>query len=159
MELVVYLIIVVIVMMVRASSNSKNANQKRQGPAAQNRQAPARNAKPAQKPLTQDEIRKAAELLMKKQQPKPAQPTVKAKTPKVTPQPAASFETHESESEGFFQGMSFGDEGIDPCHDEMYEQRTPLADPADPAPAFQLQFTPNSVMNGVIMSEVLNRRV
>ena len=160
MEVVVYLIIVVIVMMVKASSKNKKTTQNRPGAPVQNRQGTARNAQPAKKPLTQDEIRKAAELLIKKQPAKPAQPTVKVKTPlAAAAQPAVKFNAPELAHEAFSEGMSFGDEGVDPCHAEMYEKRTPLPDPGTAVPAIQIQFTPNSVLNGVIMSEVLTRRV
>ena len=61
---------------------------------------------------------------------------------------------------GFYQGASFGDEGIDPCHGDLYQAREPLAAAGtQPAQAgFNLKFTRDNVLNGVIMSEILARR-
>ncbi len=156
MNFVVYLIIVLLIMAFNASGNAKKAQKRKQAmnqqPAqpVQAKTVPVQQKKAGRQPLGQDEIRKAAEALLKQKAAAPAQPTVHRK-----PEPASE------QGEGFYQGMSFGDEGIDPCHDEMYEERgtAEAAETPAPAPAIQLQFTPNSVLNGVIMSEVLNHHV
>ena len=161
MEVLIYLIIIVVALMAKTSSMNKKASgqNQRPGTAPQNRQSPARPAQPQKRPLTQEEVRRAAEMPIGRQQPRPAQPTVNAKPaavkPKVHDQAPAPADG------GFYQGTSFGDEGIDPCHDDLYGDREP--DDAQAAgtaqPAFGLRFTADSVLNGVIMSEVLNRRV
>ena len=157
MNVVVYLIIVIIIMFANASKKAKQAEKRQQAVnrqqaaaarPAQKKTAPVQKTSAAKRPLTQAEIRKAAEALMSQRTPTPAQPLVQTK-----PGPAPD--------EGFYEGTSFGDESVDPCHDELYEDRLPAEAPdiRTPAPAFQLQFTPSSVMNGVIMSEVLNHHV
>ena len=147
MEVVVYLIILVIGLAMSASKKNKQANQKN---AKQPVSAPVRSAMPAVKPakkrpLTQEEIKKAVELLMNERQPKPA----------PRPRPAETAPAHD---DGFYQGTSFGDEGIDPCHDDMYGARHAAEEPAEAVPGFHLQFTKDSVLNGVIMSEILKRK-
>ena len=150
--LFVYLIILVIGLALRSAKNTKKPNKG----TAQNGQpytpAATKTAQPVRRTPTQEELKKAVSALLQEQgrraaKPVPAKPTVAPLAPQ--------------EDEGFYQGQSFGDEGIDPCHDEMYEHRTDSAEPAAAAPvpaAFNLRFSPDSVLNGVIMSEVLARR-
>ena len=162
MKPVVYLIIIVVFLVANAAKKEKQAEKRRQAmnkqqAAPQVQKRPAQQARAVKKPLTQDEIRKAAESLLSQKVPAPAQPLVQTK-----PAPVGAGD------EGFYQGTSFGDEGVDPCHDDLYhddlyeEKRNADAQehqaPA-PAPAIQLQFTPSTVLNGVIMSEVLNHHV
>ena len=152
MEIVVYLIILAIGLAMSASKKNKQAKQRANGPVVQTK-PPAATAQSAKRPLTQEEIKKAVEVLMKERAARqtPVHTTVKQPAPTVTP-------PHQEE---FYEGQSFGDEGVDPCHDDMFETRRPVEEePAlDAAPAFHLAFTKDSVMNGIIMSEVLKRRV
>ena len=66
--------------------------------------------------------------------------------------------------DGFYQGYSFGDEGLDPCHDDMLEDPgLPDCDDdhmpgGEAAPAFSLRLSGSELLNGIIMSEVLNRK-
>ena len=152
--LIGWLFIVLIGVLVNASRKGKQGAQKPTGRAGQPTQqsAPVRAPQPPKRTLSQDEIKKAVEVLLKQQpaaqvKPAPAQPS-------IPPEPVKP-----PEDSGFYQGTSFGDEGVDPCHDEMFENR-PLSPEhsAEPQPAFQLRFSADSVLNGVIMSEVLNRR-
>ena len=152
MEIVVYLIILAIGLAMSASKKNKQTSQRANRPAVQPRPA-APAAQSAKRPLTQEEIKKAVEVLMKERTARQASAHAAVKSTPPAAQPAYE--------EGFYQGTSYGDEGVDPCHDEMYEARHTAAEEpaAEAAPAFQLAFTKDSVLNGVIMSEVLNRRV
>ena len=154
MEIVVYLIILAIGLAMSASKKNKQTSQRANRPAVQPRPA-APAAQSAKRPLTQEEIKKAVEVLMKDRTARQASAHAAVKSAVPAAEPAPAYE------EGFYQGTSYGDEGVDPCHDEMYEVRHTAAEEpaAEAAPAFQLAFTKDSVLNGVIMSEVLNRRV
>lgn len=158
--LVVYLIILAIGMALSNASKKKKQNASR--PAAQAHPTPAQKPQPGRQPLSRDELKKAVEVLMTQQPATPAQPTVKSKSATVQAKPAAkSRKKASTEGEGFSQGTSFGDEGVDPCHDDMYESRVFASDDTDQAAmpsSVHLQFTPDSVLNGIIMSEVLKRR-
>ena len=153
MNVFLYLIVIIIFIVANASKKEKQAAKKQQPvnrpptvQQVQKKPASAPQAKATQP--TQAEIRKAAEALLSRKT--PAQPQVQAKAAPAR-EPA----------DGFYQGTSFGDEGIDPCHDDLYADRKAAEAPdmQTPAPAVQLQFTPNAVLNGVIMSEVLNHHV
>ena len=153
--LFVYLIFLVVGLLIRAAKKNTPAKQNGAAQTARNPQKPAQQPvkKPVQKPsaatrqLTQDDIRKVAQSLLKNQ----AAPSVSPAQPKVTLQT----------DEAFYEGTSFGDEGVDPCHDDMFGERPAVQNIHDrpaPVPALSLQFTADSVLNGIIMSEVLKRR-
>ena len=159
--LVVYLIILAIGMVFsNASKKRKQQNQNASRPAVPTKPTSVQKQS-ARQPLTREEVKKAMEVLMAQKTAAPAQPTVSSKTTAVPAQPVVKANKSAPVYEdGFYEGTSFGDEGVDPCHDDMFEKRVPLADDQNTAApsAIQLRFTPDSVLNGIIMSEVLKRR-
>ena len=89
--------------------------------------------------------------------PEPARPTVM--------QPSITFTEHD---DSVYQGSmnAITGEGFDPCHDYMLDDPVlPVCEdldrsvPAESAPAaLPLSFTKDSMVNAVVMSEILNRR-
>ena len=134
-----YLIVIVVAIVARSK---KAAPKGKQPPPVK----PAPESKTNS--LNRDEIRRAAQLIMKDFADRPAKA---APTAANTPD-AADID--------FYQGTSFGDEGVDPCHDDMYEHAPRAAAEPEPqeAPAFALRLTPDNMLNGIIMSEVLKKR-
>ena len=160
--LVVYLILLAIGMALsNASKKKKQQNGQNSRPAVRTQTSQSQK-QPNRQALSREEIRKAAEALLAQQPAKPAQPTVgKGAAPKPAKPSVKAADKANKAEDGFYQGTSFGDEGIDPCHDDMFEDRLLLSDEEEngnAAAAVNLRFTPDSVLNGVIMSEVLNRR-
>ena len=159
---VVYLIILAIGMVLsNVSKKKKQQNQQASRPAVRTQTTQAQK-QPGKQALSRDEIKKAVEVLMAQQPATPAQPTVIKKTTAKPAQPVVkASQKAPVKEEDFYEGTSFGDEGVDPCHDDMFENRVILSNEQENVPvpaAVNLQFTPDSVLNGIIMSEVLNRR-
>ena len=162
----VYLIIMAVIFIARSAGSNKKGQAKRPParPAQPSKAAPAQPAaapqaaRPERKPLTQEELKKAVRLIMEDRMPVKPSPAPKAVQPAQPARPP--MEAPAADDPGFYQGRSFGDEGVDPCHDDLYEDRRTAGPEAAPAeqPGFSLRFTADSVLNGIIMSEVLKKR-
>ncbi len=151
-----YLIVILWVIFGLIGGNKKQRGKtpSTQRQAQQPHVSAAVSAKKPEKPagkLTQEQLKKVVSVLFADE--------AAGKAPSVKAAPAQP-QTPATEEPAFYQGTSFGDEGVDPCHDDLYEARLSDADEsvAQAAPAIAVSFTADRVLNGVIMSEVLNRR-
>lgn len=151
-EMFGFLFYIVVIIAVILNAKKKNQQKKKQQPGQ-----PSMPVQPKAK-IGEEDFKRLARMIM--QQDEPVQQPIQT-APKQEIQPAPEPQPDvQAAAQDFYQGSSFGDEGIDPCHDDLYDTREPLDDPsAKPAEAgFHLSFTKDSVLNGVIMSEILSRR-
>ena len=104
------------------------------------------------------------------QQARPAQtptPEVPKPAPQGWPVPLASMLTEPDHDDSVFTGSlgPVSTEGFDPCHDDQLHGLEPVCQPGrefSPVPqetsGLPLGWTPNDMVKGIVMSEILNRK-